>query len=506
MSAPLLSAHTITKRFPGVNALTDVSFDVRAGEAHVLLGENGAGKSTLIKTFSGVHPPDGGEVRMNGERVAITSTREAAHHGIVTVFQELNLVPGLTVSENIFLGRELRRGGMLQRRAMRRRTADLAADLGIALDADTRVDRLGVAQAQMTVILRALASERLEVLIMDEPTAVLSRHEIEQLFRVIERLKQRGVALIYISHRLEEIDRIGDRVTVLRDGRWVRTDTVGEVTTDTLVESMVGRPLGQVFPPRNAEIGEVALSLSALKLAPRVRDISLDVRRGEVLGLFGLMGAGRTETLRSLFGAEITGEGTVTVEGRTVRVASPREAMALGMGLAPEDRRNQAIVPDMSVAENITLSSLSDAGPGPFVRGAKVRAVADQYRSSMRIASTGLHTSIKTLSGGNQQKCVLARLMAADCDILLLDEPTRGIDVGARSEIYALINALVERGKAVIVASSDLPEVLGISDRILVVRRGVVSAQLGGASATEQAVMRAAVPDRLDEDIEPAAA
>jgi ribose transport system ATP-binding protein len=505
MGAPLLSAHGVTKRFPGVMALTDVSFDLRAGEAHVLLGENGAGKSTLIKAFSGVHVPDEGELRLEGEAIGLASPRDAADAGIVTVFQELNLVPGLTVAENVFLGRETRSGGFLRRAAMRRRTAELAREMGIDLDPDVRVDRLGVAQAQMTVILRAMAAERLKVLIMDEPTAVLSRHEIEQLFTVVHRLKARGVGIIYISHRLEEIARIGDRVTVLRDGGWVRTDVVGEVETDALVESMVGRPLGQVFPPRHADIGEVAVSLTGLTAEPRVRGISLAVRHGEVLGLFGLMGAGRTETLRALFGADPIQAGEIVVGGRRVLAASPREAMAMGLGLAPEDRRSQGIVPDMSIADNIALSSLGRSRVGPFLRPGKVRAVGTTYRDSMRIASPGVRTAVRTLSGGNQQKCVLARLMAADCDVLLLDEPTRGIDVGARSEIYALINGLVEEGKAVIVASSDLPEILGIADRVLVFRRGVVSAELARDEATEQAVMRAAVPDRLDEDVRPAA-
>jgi ribose transport system ATP-binding protein len=504
MEAVLLAAQGISKRFPGVNALTDVSLDVQRGEAHVLLGENGAGKSTLIKTFSGVHIPDAGEIRLEGRTLALASPRDASDAGIVTVFQELNIVPGLTVAENVFLGRELRGARFLRRRAMERRTAELAHEIGIALDPGTLGARLGVAQAQMTVILRALAAEQLKVLIMDEPTAVLSRHEIEQLFAVVRRLKSRGVGIIYISHRLEEIAQIGDRVTVLRDGHWVRTDSVDDVDTEALVESMVGRPVGHVFPGREANLGEVALSLDRLAVAPRVRRVSLDVRRGEVLGLFGLVGAGRTETLRALFGADPMNDGRLVIGGRTVLVASPREAMARGLGLAPEDRRNQGIVPDMTVAENIALSSLERLRSKAVLRPARVTALGEEYKRSMRIATSSLETRIATLSGGNQQKCVLARLIAADCDVLLLDEPTRGIDVGARSEIYALINGLVERGKAVIVASSDLHEIMGVSDRVLVFRRGVVNGEFTRATISEQAVMRAAVPDRLEEDMLPA--
>jgi ribose transport system ATP-binding protein len=503
MAGTLLAAEGISKSFPGVKALTDVSFDVRAGEAHVLLGENGAGKSTLIKAFAGVHLPDAGVIRLDGRPVVLSTPRAATDAGIVTVFQELNLVPGLTVAENVFLGRELRTAGFTRRRAMQRRTAELAGEIGIALDPATPGSRLGVAQAQMTVILRALAAEQLKVLIMDEPTAVLSRHEIAQLFAVVHRLKSRGIGIVYISHRLEEIAQIGDRVTVLRDGRWVRTDPVGSVDTETLVESMVGRPVNQVFPPRNAAVGEVALSLDGLTAAPRVRRVSLDVRRGEVLGLFGLVGAGRTETLRALCGADPLDAGRVVVGGKVARVASPRHAMGLGIGLAPEDRRNQGIVPDMSVAENIALSSVKQLRSNRFLRPRRIAALGEEYQRSMRIATATLHSRIATLSGGNQQKCVLARLIAANCDVLLLDEPTRGIDVGARSEIYGLINRLVERGKAVIVASSDLHEVMGISDRVLVFRRGVVSAEFDRASISEQAIMRAAVPDRLEEDMLP---
>jgi ribose transport system ATP-binding protein len=499
---PVLAARRLSKSFPGVQALANVDFDVWPGEVHVLLGENGAGKSTLVKLLSGIYSPDAGEILLDGEAVAFTSPNAALRVGIATVHQEFNLCMHRTVAENVFLGREPRRGGLLDRRTRSRDTRELMRRLDVEIDPGARVADLGVAQRQMVEILKALAVGSFRVLIMDEPTAALSRHEIDVLFRVIGSLCDRGVGVVYISHRLEEIEQIGRRLTVFRDGRRVATERVGAIDTDRIIELMVGRPVKQLFPDRSGSPSdETALEVSGLTLrSGRAKDVSLAVRRGEVLGLFGLVGAGRTETVRAVVGAEPAESGTVKVLGRPRRITSPRQAVRLGIGLAPEDRKQEGIFPHMSVAENIAVATLSKVGWGAFVGPGAMHRAVSHFVESMRIVTPSLRTPLRSLSGGNQQKCILARLLAADTDVLLLDEPTRGIDIGARAAIYELINQLAAGGKAVVLVSSDLTEVMGMCDRVMVLRKGRAVAEFERAELTEQEIMRAALPASLEDE------
>jgi ribose transport system ATP-binding protein len=497
--SPLLEARGLSKAFPGVQALDGVDFDLREGEVHVLLGENGAGKSTLVKHLAGVYHPDEGGLMMRGEPVRWSGPDDALAAGIVTVYQEFNLAPYMTVAQNVFLGQEPMSGLFLNRRERSRRTVELMRQLEIELDPDARVEHLGVAQRQMVEIVRALASRELKVLILDEPTAAISRHEIDVLFGVLRRLRERGVGMVYISHRLEEIEQIGDRVTVFRDGQKIATHAVGEIGTDRIIELMVGRPMTQLFPDREGDRGtEALLEVRDLTLASgRARDVSFDVRRGEIVGLFGLVGAGRSETVRALFGDEPIAAGTVSVDGRVVHLRSPKAAVRLGFGLAPEERKEEGIVPFMSVAENISISSLHKVSRGPFLSHSNMGRLAQQYVEALHIATPGVGTPIRSLSGGNQQKCIIARLLAAESEILLLDEPTRGIDVGAKAAVYDLINDLAASGKAVLLVSSDLVEVMGMCDRVIVFRKGRVAAEFARGEMSEQAIMRAAVPESL---------
>jgi ribose transport system ATP-binding protein len=497
---PLLAVHNVSKSFPGVHALTGVDFDLRAGEVHVLVGENGAGKSTLVKILSGVYRPDQGELLLRGRPVHFDNPHGALDAGIATVYQEFNQVPEMTVAQNIYLGHEPTRRGLLDRRRLRDDARRLMRQLDIELSPDAVVGGLGVAHLQMVDILRALAIPDFSVLILDEPTAALSRHEIEVLFRIIKQLKERGVGLLYISHRLEEIDLIGDRVTVFRDGHKVVTRPIGDVTSDSIIEAMVGRPVTQLFPERGRKPSEELLRVQNLWLRNgRARDISFSVGRGEIVGVFGLIGAGRTETARGVFGLDRLQDGYVEVAGERVTIRRPRDAVRAGLGLAPEDRKSEGVLPSMTLAQNICLTSMDRTGPGPFVFPARMRSVAETYMDRLRIVAPSARTEVRSLSGGNQQKCVLARLLAAKSDVLLLDEPTRGIDVGAKAEVYGLMNKMADSGKAILMISSDLPEVLGMSDRVVVFRRGRVAVTLTRDEATETKVMRAAVPSSLRE-------
>ncbi len=499
-AAPLLEARGLSKSFPGVKALDGLDFDLREGEIHVLLGENGAGKSTLVKHLAGVYQPDEGTLFMRGEHVAWTGPHDALSAGIVTVYQEFNLAPYMTVAQNVFLGQEPMKRGFVDRKEATRRTRELMQQLDIDIDPNARVEDLGVAQRQVVEILRALASSDLKVLILDEPTAAISRHEIAVLFDVLRRLRTRGVGMIYISHRLEEIEQIGDRVTVFRDGRKIATHPVGEIDTEQIIELMVGRPMTQFFPDRKGgRSEEVALEVSGLTLTSgRARDISFEVRRGEIVGVFGLIGAGRSETVRALFGDEPIASGTIKVHGREVNVRSPKAAVRLGFGFAPEERKEEGIVPFMTVAQNISIASMEKVSRGPFVSHAKAAQVAEHYVDALRIATPSVKTKIRSLSGGNQQKCIIARLLAADSQILLLDEPTRGIDVGAKAAVYDLVNDLAADGKAVLLVSSDLVEVIQMCDRVIVFRKGQVAGEFEKSELSEKAIMRAAVPESLD--------
>jgi ribose transport system ATP-binding protein len=487
----LLRIEGIRKTFPGVVALDSVDFDLRRGEVHVLLGENGAGKSTLIKMLSGAYRPDAGRILVDGTETRIHGAQDAERLGIATIYQEFNLVPDLSVAENIFLGRQPRRFGLLDRKRMNADAAELLARVGVDVDPRAQVRELGIARLQMVEIAKALSLDA-RVLIMDEPTAVLTTEEVDKLFRIVRKLRDDGVGIVFITHHLEEIAALGDRVTVLRDGRSV--DQVPASTPeDELVRLMVGRSIEQQYPRERAEAGAPLLKVRGLTRAGTFHDVDFEVRAGEVVGLAGLVGAGRTEVVRAVFGADPYDSGTVEVLGRTLRPHDVNAAMDAGIGLVPEDRKGQGLVLDATVQENLGLVTLGRSTRAGFVDRAGQRRAADRISGQLKVRMAGLHQHVRTLSGGNQQKVVIGKWLLADTKVLILDEPTRGIDVGAKVEIYQLINELTASGHAVLMISSDLPEVLGMSDRVLVMSQGRIAGELAAQEATQDAVMALAV-------------
>ena len=490
-AAPLLEMRGISKRYPGVLALDGVSLELRLGEVHVLLGENGAGKSTLMRVLSGAVTRDAGEVLLDGHAADIGDPIKARRQGISAIYQELTLVPHLSVAENIFLGKAPRRlPGVVDFSRMRREAARLLEGLGTPLDPDAPVRTLRLAQQQMVEIARALA-DRARIVIMDEPTSALSEREVAQLFSAIARLTADGVAVVYISHRMAELFRVGHRVTVLRDGRLVDTRSIAEVTEGELVRMMANREVSDHYPPRTHARGEELLRVDGFG-GGSLRDVSLILHRGEILGIAGLVGAGRTRLARAIAGADRVARGTLTVRGARVHLGAPRAAVAAGIGFLPEDRKQQGLVLPLSVAHNIALSHLGRLSRAGVIDRARERREADDAIATLRIRTPGPEQRVVNLSGGNQQKVVLAKWLAAGAEIFIFDEPTRGIDVGARLEIYVLMNRLVEQGAGVIMISSDMSELLGMSDRILVMRGGAVQAELSGADATESRVLQAA--------------
>ena len=494
--AELLRMEGVRKTFPGVVALDGVDFDLRRGEVHVLLGENGAGKSTLIKMLSGAHRPDGGRILVDGSPVRVNGAQDAERLGIATIYQEFNLVPDLTVAENIFLGRQPRRFGMIDRKAMDERAAELLARVGLDVSPRARVRDLGIARLQMVEIAKALSLDA-RVLIMDEPTAVLTTEEVDKLFRIVRTLRADGVGIVFITHHLEEIAALGDRVTVLRDGRSV-TQVPAGTDRDELVRLMVGRSIEQQYPRERGDAGEPLLKVRGLTRNGAFQDIGFEVRAGEVVGLAGLVGAGRTEVVRALFGADPYDSGTVEVLGRPLPRHDVVAAMRAGIGLVPEDRKGQGLVLDGSVQENLGLVTLRSATRAGLVDRAGQRRAAAGVAERLAVRMAGLDQRVRTLSGGNQQKVVIGKWLLADSRVLILDEPTRGIDVGAKVEIYQLINELTASGHAVLMISSDLPEVLGMSDRVLVMAQGRIAGELTAREATQDAVMALAVKDVKD--------
>ncbi|MFE7117639.1 sugar ABC transporter ATP-binding protein [Streptomyces sp. NPDC057654] len=498
--AELLRLDGVRKTFPGVVALDGVDFDLRAGEVHVLLGENGAGKSTLVKMVSGAHRPDAGRILVGGEPVRIHGAQDAERHGIAAIHQEFNLVPDLSVAENIFLGRQPRRLGFIDRKAMERAAADLLGRVGVDVPPRTRVRELGIARLQMVEIAKALSLDA-RVLIMDEPTAVLTADEGEKLFRIVRTLRGNGVGVVFITHHLEEIAALGDRVTVLRDGRSVAQVPAG-TPHDELVRLMVGRSIEAQYPRESTGAEPAAaplLRVAGLTRSGSFQDIAFEVRPGEVVGLAGLVGAGRTEVVRAVFGADPYDAGTVEMAGRPLPRHDVNAALEAGIGLVPEDRKGQGLLPDASVHDNLNLVTLGRATRAGFVdRAGRRRATAEiAERLGVRMASLDQH--VRTLSGGNQQKVVIGKWLLAASKLLILDEPTRGVDVGAKVEIYRLINELTASGHAVLMVSSDLPEVLGMSDRVLVMAQGRIAGELAAGDATQDAVMALAVRTRPDE-------
>lgn len=484
-AAPLLRIRGLRKSFFGVEVLHGVDLDVRAGEVHALVGENGAGKSTVMKTLAGVHAADAGTIELNGEEVTFHHPLEAQAHGVTTVFQEFNLLPERTVAENVYLGREPRRRGLVQRRRMEQETTALLQDLGIdSIPAWAKVRTLSVAQQQVVEIVKAMSFDA-RLISMDEPTAALADHEVALLYQLIDRLRARGVAVLYVSHRLQEIFDLCDRITVLKDGALVDTVTTAETSGDELVRKMVGRSISAHFPdPREGtQMGEVRLS---------VRDggnhmlngISFDIRAGEILGLAGLQGSGRTEIAHALFGVERFTRGTINLDGKTIDPRSPRQAVQSGLALVTEDRKVQGLALNRSVMSNARLVIDAVVRRGSSARIARLPGIL----SSLELTATSTAQEVRFLSGGNQQKVVLAKWLATEPKVMVLDEPTRGIDVGAKRAVYELMRDLTAEGVAILLISSELPEVIGMSDRILVLKDGEISGELP-AGAEEEAVM-----------------
>ncbi|MDF1605695.1 sugar ABC transporter ATP-binding protein [Nocardioides sp. YIM 152315] len=490
---PLLQMTGIVKEFPGVRALDGVDLDVRPGEVHCLLGQNGAGKSTLIKVLSGFHQPDAGTIAWDGRETSFGTPARAIEQGVTTIYQELDLVPHLDVAENVFLGHEVSRGGFTQRGRAQEMARALLARLGHSEIPTSRlVGDLSPANQQIVSMARALSHDT-RLLVLDEPSAVLDQHEVDNLFRVIRDLTAEGVAVVYISHRLEEIRRIGDRITVLKDGSTVATGlAVADTTTAELIRLMTGRSIEYVFPPRSEtprDRGEPLLEVRDLSLAGVFTGVDLTVHAGEIVGLAGLVGAGRSEILETLYGARRASTGTVAVDGRPLRRGSVPASVRAGVGLAPEERKSQGLLLDEAVFRNITMSSMARFARLGFLDRGEERRRAAELTASLDVRPDGVTRAVRTLSGGNQQKVVLARWLLRDCRVLLLDEPTRGVDVGARSEIYQLIRSLADRGVAVVVVSSEIEEVLGLADRVLVVREGEVVHESAATDIDEARVL-----------------
>ena len=489
--APALEMVGIHKSFPGVRVLDGVGFQVAAGEVHALVGENGAGKSTLMKILSGAIRADKGDVRIGGTIVAHPNPHLMLELGVAVIYQELMLAPHLSVAENIFLGRMPRtRIGRIDWGGARREALEVMDRLGFRVDPAARVAGLSVAQRQMIEIARAL-SRKARILVLDEPSAVLGDSELEKLFAVIASLRREGMAFVYISHRLKEIFEIAQTVTVLRDGQMIATNPTTDVDTADIIRMMVGRELNDFYPARNRAPGKVACRVTNITRGSVLKGISLDVREGEILGICGLAGAGRSELLRAILGADPMDAGSVELDGRPVTIASPREALRHGVGLCPEDRKIEGLFLNQTVAFNITIARLKRIARAGFLQLRGERKAAQTYVDQLRVRTPNVAARIGNLSGGNQQKCVLARNLFAECKVLLVDEPTRGVDVGAKREIYQLLGDLADRQRAaVIMVSSELPEILGLSDRILVMREGRIAAELSREEATEERIMR----------------
>jgi len=491
-SLPILEMRKISKAFPGVQALDNVDFDLHPGEVHVLIGENGAGKSTLMKVLAGAYTSDQGEICINHEHIPHWNPGTAKHHGISMVFQEFTLLPYRTVCENIFLGRELtNKSGFLDKSSMYQQAEKLLDSIGVEVDTRSLIINLGVADQQMVEISKALASEA-KILVLDEPTSALSLREIEKLFSIIRVLKANGVGIIYISHRLEEIKQIGDRVTVMRDGKLIGTKQVSETSLNEIIGMMVGREIKDLFPRHYTTPGNIALSVKGLCSGKKVNNIDLELHFGEIVGLAGLVGSGRTETARAIFGLDAVKSGTIEVEGKEYHALTPPTAVKLGIGFVPEDRRRDGLFSILSVQQNIVMASLNKLFPSRLISYSKEKTTADYYVKKFNLQPPLLDRMAQFLSGGNQQKLVLGKWMAANPRIIIIDEPTRGIDVGAKSEIHAFMDQLVNAGHAILMISSELPEILGMSDRIYVMHEGCLAGEFSRGANSEE-ILRCAM-------------
>ena len=492
MSENILELKNISKSFSGVEVLHSVSFVLRPGEVHALLGENGAGKSTLVKVITGVHQPDGGEILLDGKPVYFSDTRDTRQAGITAIYQELSLFPDLNVAENIFVGcQPVTAGGRIDWRKLFSDAGRLLESLGVHLDLRQKARNLSIAQQQMVEIARAF-SLNARILIMDEPTSSLTLNEVADLFRLVRRLRDEGTAIIFISHRLEELFEIADRVTVLRDGTYVDTKQMKDVTRDALIRMMVGRTITNLFPKQNVEAGNVVLKVEHLTRPRAFHDISFELREGEILGMAGLVGAGRTNVARAIFGVEPAASGRIQLDGREVTIRSPQQAIRLGLAYVPEDRQLHGLIPAMHITSNISLPMLREFASWGWMKDRLERKATYDAACQMEVRANNIWQRARELSGGNQQKVVLAKWLATKPRILILDEPTRGIDVGTKAAVHALMSKLASEGMAILMISSELPEVLGMSDRVIAMHEGHMTAEFTRAEATQENIIAAA--------------
>jgi rhamnose transport system ATP-binding protein len=488
----ILKLSNITKRFGGVEVLHGVSFTLRKGEVHALLGENGAGKSTLIKVITGVHQPDAGEIDLNGKQIHFNDTRESHQAGIAAIYQELSLFPDLNVAENIFIGRQPTTfGGRIDWRKLYAEAEKLLALLGVHLELKQKARNLSIAQQQMVEIARAF-SINAHILIMDEPTSSLTLNEVDDLFRLVRRLRDEGTAIVFISHRLEELFELADRVTVLRDGEYVDTCQMKDVTRDDLIRMMVGRTINNMFPKLDVKPGKLVLKVDHLTCDGAFKDISFELREGEILGLAGLVGAGRTNVARAIFGVEPPSSGEIQLDGQAIHITSPQQAIALGLAYVPEDRQLHGLIPPMNITANISLPVLQTYARRGWLRDKVELSAAFSAARQMEVRANSIWQKARELSGGNQQKVVMAKWLSTKPRILILDEPTRGIDVGTKAAVHALMSKLVSEGMAILMISSELPEVLGMSDRVIVMHEGSMTAHFTRAEATQEKILSAA--------------
>ena len=492
MSENILELKKISKSFSGVEVLHEVSFSLRPGEVHALLGENGAGKSTLVKVVTGVHQPDSGEIYLNGFPVHFGDTRESRQAGIAAIYQELSLFPDLDVAENIFVGRQpTTLGGRIDWRKLYAEAEKLLASLGVHLELKQKARNLSIAQQQMVEIARAF-SINARILIMDEPTSSLTLNEVDDLFRLVRRLRDEGTAIIFISHRLEELFELANRVTVLRDGAYVDTCQMKDVKRDDLIRMMVGRTISNLFPKQEVQAGEVVLKVEHLSRAGAFRDVSFELRRGEILGVAGLVGAGRTNVARAIFGVEPPTSGRIQIDSQEVAITSSQQAIRLGLAYVPEDRQLHGLIQAMTITSNISLPMLFKYAQHGWLQGKTERKAAYDAALQMEVRANNIWQLARELSGGNQQKIVLSKWLSTNPRILILDEPTRGIDVGTKAAVHALMSKLAVEGMAILMISSELPEILGMSDRVIVMREGHITGHFSRAEATQEKILSAA--------------
>ena len=496
MPNEILQITNLSKSYSGVKALDNVQLSLKKGEVHALMGENGAGKSTFMKILIGLLKPDFGEIIFEGNELKNTGVNDVQRKGISMIHQEILIIPELTVAQNIFLGREKEitgsKNGWLNDKNIIAKATELLSQMGLDISANTKMKYLSVAQMQMVEIAKAI-SNNAKVIIMDEPTSAISDKEVTILFRIIKDLKQQGVAIIYISHKMDEIFEISDTITVLRDGKYIGTKGAFELDKNSLIAMMVGREIDHMFPETTAEKGKQVLSVKNLGKKEKFSNINFEVRAGEILGIAGLMGAGRTEIARVIFGLDQADEGEIFIHDKNIQIKSPSDAIKNGIGYVSEDRKSLGFIPELSVRQNVTLCSLSQHRKGIFINNISENIVTNQIINDLRIKSSGIDQKVTHLSGGNQQKVVIGKVLLASPDVIILDEPTRGVDVGAKFEIYKLIHNLAEKGIAIIMISSELPEILGMSDRIMVLSKGKQTAVLTRKEATQELIMKYAV-------------